>query len=84
MPGPGATPRLCQGDHMKKALRLAALAGVLGLSLISLKQAEAQATPCLFNICADGLPCSVNKDCGCLESGGYAGVCTHNHTCVCL
>jgi hypothetical protein len=68
---------------MKKTLRFAALAGVIGLSLLSLKQAEAHPTICLFNSCVDGHPCSMDVDCGCFESGDLAGVCTSSHTCVC-
>ncbi|HEY9421166.1 MAG TPA: hypothetical protein VIW92_07110, partial [Thermoanaerobaculia bacterium] len=73
--------------YMMKKLRFAALAGVLGMSFLSLKPAETfaltPATFCRYNSCWDGKPCSVDEDCGCFESGALAGICTRYHTCVC-
>jgi hypothetical protein len=69
---------------MKKTLRLAALAGVLGLSFLSL-QARA-VPPGVYPIpygCRDGSPCSVEADCGFFESGAPAGGCAYDHTCIC-
>ena len=69
---------------MKKTLRFAALAGVLGLSLTTL-QAKAKppgVEPMPFG-CREGIPCSVEADCGFFESGSPAGICGYGYTCIC-
>ena len=61
---------------MKRSLRFAALAGALGLTLVSLKPAEAGPLSCV-----QGQPCNVWQDCG-RAPAGSENACV-NHACFC-
>ena len=87
MPAPGSGPRPYQGDIMKKTLRFAALAAVLGLTSWLAMGGQAQASPpCSYlqgKFCEQGFiicgSVSVGSECFC-NYGHWDCGCTTDDT----